>query len=1072
MIEAEKPHNEANRLATLLRYHILDTKPEKSFQEVTQLAKDLVNVPVAYIAFLDADRLWLKSCIGTDVSEVPREISFCSHTVTRQDYLIVPDTHEDPRFVDNPLVTNPPHLRFYAGFPIKVEQGHTIGTLCVVDTEPRSLTDHQINTLELLSRLVTEKLELRRSQYVFSEAEAWYKILFHKSDDAKILYNSGLEIIEANKPAFNLFGLEEVRFLGSHISDIFLQKDQQKGINDIKNALGGKQIRSTMMLVDVNGSPFPAECIYNMFESDGEKIGHLTVRDMTAQNALDLALQESQLLFENVQTLAHIGSWAYFPESDRTIWSKEVFNITGYPKEKGTPTYEEYLNCIPEHERQHFIEATQEALKSGKPYQFEHQIIQQDGSLKWVASQGQGLIGRDGKVEKLFGAIQDINERKIAEEEMLESQQRLKFHLMQSPLGYIEWDLNFNVVEWNPACERIFGFEKEEILGSLPAIVPEHLIEEVGKIFVSLMKGEGGMHSINENITKKGDKIICEWANTSVRSSSGEIVAISSIVQDITERTESEAALKQYAEQLEKAKTAAEMADKAKSTFLANMSHEIRTPMNGVIGMTSLLEQTGLDKEQNEYVSIIKRSGESLLNLINDILDFSKLDANRVEIEQRIFTLQTCIDQSVELVRSHAAEKDIPIYFEPKGNLPYNIISDSKRLGQILNNLLANAVKFTLQGHIILEVSYKDVSPFAGELQFAITDTGIGIPEEKQNRLFKAFSQVDASTTRRYGGTGLGLKISSRLVELMGGRIWVESQENVGSTFYFTIQCTIDRTSHQSTSRLLNGKRILVADPLATNQEYYEHLLSSWGMEVSAAGTKEDLVQIRDHSVAPDVVLLDDELTTDKPHQTKYEIARIFPECAVFYVHWLNERYHDASFDAILTKPVLVSALYEALCTHFLASLQKTEAAKTAESKRLHFLIVDDNAINGAITERMLHRPEVHAQYCSNFNEVKEASQENAVDAILIDRELKPSSIQEILHWIHSHFEDVHRPLLFCLDATKTYEFSVSGYGTGFDLTFRKPLHKEDVDQIISICYETLAPNQISSPSKVKSSSA
>ena len=1066
MIAADKPHNETGRLATLLRYNILDTDPEQTFLEVTQLARDLVNVPVAYIAFLDSDRLWLKSCIGTDVKEVPRDISFCSHTVSREDYLIIPDTYDDPRFVDNPLVTGPPHLRFYAGFPVKVEIGHVIGTLCVVDTVPRSLTDHEINTLDLLSRLVTEKLELRRSHFVFSEAEKWYKILFHNSDDAKVLYNSALEIIEANKQAINLFGYEHERLMGSQISDIFLQKDQKKAINDIKSALGGQQIRSTMMLMDVHGSPFPGECIFNMFVSDGEQIGHLTVRDMTAQNALNLALQESQLLFENVQTLAHIGSWAYFPETDRTIWSKEVFKITGYPSQKGTPTYEEYLNCIPENERGNFIEATQEALKTGKPYQFEHQIIQQDGSLKWVASQGQGLIGPDGRVEKLFGAIQDINERKIAEEEMLESQQRLKFHLMQSPLGYIEWDLNFNVVEWNPACERIFGFKKEEILGTLPAIVPEHLVQDVGAIFVALMKGEGGMHSINENITKQGNKIICEWANTSVRSSSGEIVAISSIVQDITERTESEAALKQYAEQLEKAKTAAEMADKAKSTFLANMSHEIRTPMNGVIGMTSLLEQTGLDKVQNEYVSIIKRSGESLLNLINDILDFSKIDANRVEIEQHSFTLQTCIDQSIELVRSHAAEKKLPVYFKPVGSLPLNIISDSKRLGQILNNLLANALKFTQEGHIYLEVSYKKTSSSAGELQFSITDTGIGIPEEKQNRLFKAFSQVDASTTRRYGGTGLGLKISSRLVELMGGRIWVESKENQGARFSFTIQCGVNKTSFRTSPRLLQQKHILVANPLPSSQEHYTNLLSSWGMQVTVVQDLKELKHILNTSSDIAIALIDDELF---PEDSPTIRGKAYPACATIYVHWLNKRYSDASFDISLTKPVLCSALYQTLTNHFLAVVQNGAHQKPLDTTPLHLLVVDDNAINGAITRRLLKRPFVHSQFCISFSELKEALIEQAWDGILINRDMDPSSTHEMLQWIYDHFKEAHRPWLFSLDVTEPHTLSVPDYGTGFDLALKLPLDHDVIDQVLSICNTAKQPDQVNSRSIAKS---
>jgi signal transduction histidine kinase/CheY-like chemotaxis protein len=879
------------RIDTLKNFQILDTMPEQEFDDLTLLASQICEVPIALISFIDEDRQWFKSRVGLSATETPRDYAFCAHAIKGDDLFIVPDAAQDTRFSSNPLVTKDPHIRFYAGTPLITSEGYKLGTLCVIDRQPRELSEDQKRALNALGRSVINLLEARR------------------------------KVIELN----NL-------------------SEKSRAVLTVENT----------------------------------------------------------------------------PENEKPI--KAFFEIDD-EKSENTSHFKYYLN--------HYLIAT--------------------------------LVILSVTLAKVFIAL-----------------------VINIELPFILFTFGVLLCAWRS------GFRVGLYATSLTVLIMDYFfIAPYGMLFertfsqnllLLIFFVQGTFISALCASRLKNERLLRQAGNELENRVFNRTKQLEKANKDLQKEIQERNFLQ---EDLQKARDVALESVRLKSAFLANMSHEIRTPMNGVIGVTGLLLDTKLNSEQKRFVEIIQNSGESLMTVINDILDFSKVEAGKLELETLDFNLRDTVEGTIELFSNRAQTQNNELAMLIYSDVPLNLSGDAGRIRQILSNLISNAIKFTKRGDIVVRV--KKIRETIGqiELSFSVTDSGEGISKEVQTRLFQPFTQSDASTTRRYGGTGLGLSISRHLVELMNGKIGVESEEGKGSTFWFNItlekQKTLSMaiqndTKVSSTYPELIGRRILIVDDNAVNREVLVYQMQTWGMDTHESATGEEAIKLLKTAIKTEqpfeLVVLDfqiphiDGLETARQIITKNSLAANLPIPAIIALLPGDlkidaETMQKIGISGFLTKPYrhddLLDSIYKTLNLSQMGytgesdihiTIKPETPIKSVKSKRI--LVVEDNTVNQLVAQLQLKRLGYRTDVVGNGMEAIKALEIVPYDLVLMDCQMPVMDGYEATRKIRARDWKAAQIPIIALTAHVIESEREKCFQAGMDDYISKPVEKDALRLIVN----------------------
>ena len=810
-MKARLPSAEVERIELLREAEILDSAPEPSYDAIVKLAAEVCEVPISIVSLVDEDRQWFKASVGLDVNQTPRDWAFCAHAILEPDAtLMTPDARFDPRFADNPLVTGPPNIRFYAGVPLRSGNGHALGTLCVIDCQPRSLTKNQLQLLEALAKHAAAMIETRinvnrlnQSERARRETERRFEVL---ADQAPVMICTG-----------------------------------------------------------------------------------------DAQGRLEYA---------NRRGLAFCGK-------SLAEWRRDG-----------------WLSLIDPQDRER-VEREVGGLPQGESIELETRARNADGGYRWVMLSYSPRFDEGGKYEGFIGICVDITERKLAEEKMAQ-------------------------------------------------------------------------------------------------------------------------------------------AARLKSEFLCNMSHEIRTPMNIIIGMSGLLLDSGLTDDQTDHAHSIQRGAESLLGIINGVLDFSKLEAGRLELDPEDFSIEAVAEDIVDFFSHVASKKGLELTCSVASEVPGWARGDKCRLRQILTNLIGNALKFTEEGEVSLEVHLVEPRADRKTIRFAVRDTGIGISPDIQGHLFQAFTQADGSTTRRYGGSGLGLAISQRLADMMGGGIVIESAPGEGSVFCLELpfdEPLTPRPSENDSECPLTGIRVLVVGEQRCERALVKEYLASWGMiPESAENGLQALAKLREAAVsgrAYGLIVLDNELAG----MNGTDVVRIVTSDPIISATPLimltsaEDRKglllaQEIARLTLLTKPVRKPLLHRTIIRSLTLGRSAPSIARVpmpakregwkggpAPPRAAKLLLVEDNSDNQKLVMRLLQKHGYVCDVASNGLEAVKKFSEQSYLAVLMDCQMPLMDGFDATRAIRKHeLEERRRTPIVALTAHALPEDRKKCLAAGMDDYVSKPI--------------------------------
>ncbi|QOV89120.1 PAS domain S-box protein [Humisphaera borealis] len=1013
---------------------------DPALDDLSRLAAMICAVPFAGVSFLDGRWQWFASANGAGVAkQSPREESFCDVAVGTDTMLLVENAADDPRFAKLPLVTGEAGIRFYAGVPLRHPGGGSIGVMCVMDRRPRTLSSEQRDALVALARQVERALELRaiqqskpaaarglyderrertRTQRLskverdLRDALQLQRAIVDGADYALIATTDDGTITAFNPAAERMLGWSSDELVGRatperlHVKEEVIARAAELSAKlgrlispgfevFVAEARLGKADERRWTYVRKDGTHFPVLLSVTALPDDsGGARGFLGIaKDISEQVAAEQSLRLGEAKFRTMLENSPLGIFLTDASGDALYTNPAWGRIGGMTPEASRGRG--WIAAIHPMDRERIGREWYAAAQAGGEFRSEHRFLHPDGTVVWTECLAMPYFDQ-GELLGYVGTVHDITDRHMATEALNESEDRYRSVISALSEGVVLQNQDGVIQACNDSACQILGLTAAQLHGRASLDPDWRAVHEDGSPFPgsdhpamrSLATGQPYSDVVmGVHLPSGGLRWISVNSRPLVRPGQDRPYAAVASFRDIT-------AKKRAMSELEEAKFAAEAASRAKTSFLANMSHEIRTPMTAILGYAELLEDYSLDlASRSEFLGVIRRNGGHLIEVINDILDITKIEAGSLTMEQIPCRVETIVDEVSSLMRVRAAEKGIAFEVAYRRPLPPMIHSDPTRVRQILFNLVGNAIKFTEQGSVRIDVSVVEGS---GHLRFDVADTGIGMTPEQLGQLYKPFAQADASMSRRFGGTGLGLTISRKLAEFLGGDLRVVSSPGAGSTFSFTVpigspvepiaQPSSGPTEAAAVAAIaagvvpndsapplapaddaMMGRRILLAEDSADNRRLVSALLKRTGLELQTAVNGRTAVELVTAAVVAgrpfDLILMDMQMPEVDGYEATRQIRALGHKTPIvaFTAHAMKEeRGHciAAGCDDFASKPIDRAALLATLGRFLPRFANSVESnASTNDASATH----KTNAGGGVLVSTLCGDPDIQA---------------------------------------------------------------------------------------------------------------
>ena len=859
---------------------------------------------------------------------------------------------------------------------------------------------------------VSDISERKRVNEALLSSERLFRSIFENNQIGISFFDVEGHAVFTNRAFQELLGYNEKELSQLDKWDVIIHPDERaSGALRYAELVQGKREKDEweQRFIRPDGRVVAANARFSLIRDAAGKpqyVASLT-EDITEGKKAEEKLRDSEQLFRLVFEGTQIGIGVFKIQTGEHLSNRALHEMLGYSGEE-LSRLEQWDSIVPKEERDSYAQryATLVEGKSEKD-EYEQHFIRRDGRMLLGNSRFQLLRDSAGRPQYVVALTEDITERRRASEALTASEQLFRTVFENAQVGIGIYNIQTGEHISNRSMHGILGYSQEELssVEQWDKIIDPDERELGAKRYLELIEGKHDEDEWEQRfIQRDGQIVIANGRFRLVRDPTGKPRYIFSFNEDITRRKRAEA-------ELVKAKESAEAATKSKSEFLANMSHEIRTPMNAILGMTHLALRTELTPKQRDYLTKTKAAAEALLGIINDILDFSKIEAGKLTMERTEFHLDVVLDNLSNVVSQRAHEKNLEFLVAVQQEMPPILVGDPLRLGQVLINLVNNAVKFTERGEIVVEAKLEEWISDRVKLKFAVRDTGIGMTPEQIARLFQAFSQADTSTTRKYGGTGLGLSISKRLVEMMEGNIWAESEYGHGSTFCFTAWFDVHSTERRKKvlPPRLAGLRALVVDDNTVASEILANMLRKFSLRADCVSSGNDALRELRKADTQDpyrLVMMDwqmpglDGLETSR--RIRSSSLRNAPKILMITACGREDiglQTYEMEIEGFLQKPVSPSVLFDTLMSLFGVAAEESQPALTENRERdlallvgLRVLLAEDNEVNQQVATELLQSEGAKVTVANNGAEaiklLTEGPQPPPFDIVLMDLQM------------------------------------------------------------------------------------